>query len=322
MIENDAAGKAIGYEAGRRIHLVRNPNWDESLDNRPAYVDEIEIQQGNDDATVMSRKILEGESMINGDSAAPAGRSCARPSRRRRTSSCSQPAAAAAGSRSTRRSQPFDDINVRKAVSAGMDRDALRLTRGGEVIGDIATHYLPPGMSGFEEAGGMEGFGVDFMANPEGDEALMAEYFKKAGFASGKYEGTEEVLMVGDNEGVGAKTAEVAASSSARMGFNVELRQVTRRRDVQQVLQRAEGQGRDLPERRLGEGLRATRRRILEPTFNGNNIIPTNNVNWPQLDVPEINQAMAEASLLIDPAERAKAWAEIDRDDHRAGRRP
>ena len=30
MIENDAAGKAIGYQPGKRIHLVRNPNWDKS----------------------------------------------------------------------------------------------------------------------------------------------------------------------------------------------------------------------------------------------------------------------------------------------------
>ena len=30
MIENDASGKAIGYEPGKRIHLVRNPNWDKS----------------------------------------------------------------------------------------------------------------------------------------------------------------------------------------------------------------------------------------------------------------------------------------------------
>ena len=52
MVENDASGKAIGYEAGRRIHLVRNPNWQETLDNRPAYLDEVDIQQGNDDATV------------------------------------------------------------------------------------------------------------------------------------------------------------------------------------------------------------------------------------------------------------------------------
>ena len=70
MIENDASGKAIGYQAGTQIHLVRNPNWDASTDFRPAYLDEIEMPQGNDDTTVASRKILEGESMINGDFAA------------------------------------------------------------------------------------------------------------------------------------------------------------------------------------------------------------------------------------------------------------
>ena len=34
-----------------------------------------------------------------------------------------------------------------------------------------------------------EGPGVDYLAKPEGDAALAAEYMKKAGFASGKYEG-------------------------------------------------------------------------------------------------------------------------------------
>ena len=67
--------------------------------------------------------------------------------------------------------KPFDDINVRKAVAAGLDRNALRLTRGGELLGDIATHYLPPGMAGFEEAGGMEGPGVDFLAQGRQAEA-------------------------------------------------------------------------------------------------------------------------------------------------------
>jgi peptide/nickel transport system substrate-binding protein len=311
MIENDAEGEAIGYEAGRRIHLVRNPNWDESLDNPPAYVDEVEIQEGNDDATVMSRKILDGESMINGDQPPP-------PAVLRDviTQKKDQLVLAAGGggrwiSLNTQ-IPPFDDINVRKAVSAGMDRDALRLTRGGEAIGDIATHYLPPEMSGFEEAGGLEGFGIDFMANPKGDPALMAEYFKKAGFASGKYEGTEEVTMVGDNEGVGAKTAEVAAEQLRGMGFNIDLRQVTHDAMYNKFCNVPKAKIAICPNvgwvRDFGDP-----QVYLEPTFNGNNIIPANNVNWPQLDVPEINQAMADASLLIDPAERAKAWAEIDR---------
>ena len=67
MIENDAEGKAIGYEPGKRIHLVRNPNWDKTLDYRPAYLDEIENLEGNDDPGVASRRILTGESMVNGD---------------------------------------------------------------------------------------------------------------------------------------------------------------------------------------------------------------------------------------------------------------
>jgi len=51
---------------------------------------------------------------------------------------------------------------------------------------------------------------------------------------------------------------------------------------------------------------------ILDPTFNGKNIIQQGNSNWPELDVPEINEAMADAALLTEPQERADAWAKID----------
>ncbi len=52
---------------------------------------------------------------------------------------------------------------------------------------------------------------------------------------------------------------------------------------------------------------------MIDPVFNGKNIVPANNVNWPQLDEPKLNKAMDDAELLIDPAERARAWAEIDK---------
>ena len=51
--------------------------------------------------------------------------------------------------------KPFDNINVRKAVIAGFNRNAMRLVRGGELVGDIPTHMIPPGLPGFEEAGGL-----------------------------------------------------------------------------------------------------------------------------------------------------------------------
>ena len=69
--------------------------------------------------------------------------------------------------------------------------------RGGKFIGDIPTHYLPPGIPGFEEAGGLKGPGYDFLNNPRGNMALAQEYMKKAGYPSGKYTGTKTLLMVG-----------------------------------------------------------------------------------------------------------------------------
>ena len=52
---------------------------------------------------------------------------------------------------------------------------------------------------------------------------------------------------------------------------------------------------------------------MLDPTFNGENIIPSQNSNWPELDVPEINKAIDDAKLVTDPAERAQAWADVNK---------
>jgi peptide/nickel transport system substrate-binding protein len=53
---------------------------------------------------------------------------------------------------------------------------------------------------------------------------------------------------------------------------------------------------------------------FLSPTFDGDHILPSGNSNWSQLDDPMVNERMDRAALLIDPAERARAWSEIDAD--------
>jgi peptide/nickel transport system substrate-binding protein len=311
MIENDASGKAVGYQAGKQIHLVRNPNWKRGQDPRPAYVDEVQINEGNDDPTVSSRKILEGQSMISGDQPPPPAvlRDALQT---RKDQVVLVPSGGGRWIAMNTKIAPFNDLNVRKAVAAGFDRDALRLTRGGAVIGDIATHYIPPGLAGFDEAGGLKGPGDDFMANPKGDMNLAAEYFKKAGYASGKYEGNQELLMVADNTEPGSKTAEVAKEQFENLGFKVRMRQVTHETMYTKFCNVPKADVAICPNVGWLKDF-ADPQTYLDPTFNGENILPANNSNWSQLDDKAVNKEMDDAALLTDPEERAKAWAEIDK---------
>jgi peptide/nickel transport system substrate-binding protein len=313
MVENNASGKAIGYQAGKSIHLVRNPSWSQDTDVRPAYVDEVDILEGNDDPSVMGRKILTGSGMVTGDTPPPAA--LIRQALTNESQKDQLQIVPGLGGRYIALNNtipPFNDINVRKAVQAGFDREAMRLARGGPAIGDIATHYLPPGFPGFEEAGGMKGPGDDFMANPKGDMALAAEYFKKAGFSSGKYEGSGEVLMVGDNTGPGAKTNEVAKEQFEKMGFKVRLRSVEHAAMYTKFCSVPKAKVEICPN--VGWQADFTDgQAYLDATFNGKNILPTNNSNWPQLNDKAVNQGIADASVLTDPQERAKAFAEVDK---------
>jgi peptide/nickel transport system substrate-binding protein len=310
MIENDASGKAIGYQAGRMIHLVRNPNWDKSTDYKPAYVDEIDMPQGNDDTTIASRRVVEGSGMLTGDFSPPP-QVLATVVKNQKDQLELFPGGSARYVSMNSTVKPFDDINVRKAVLAGFNREAMRLVRGGELVGDIPTHMLPPGLPGFEEAGGLKGPGIDFMSHPAGDPELAASYFKKAGYASGKYEGDETLLMIGTSEGVAQKAAEVAKENFEQLGFKVRLRLVTQDAMYTRFCNSPPANVAICPNVSWGKDF-ADAQTILDPTFNGKNIVQQGNSNWPELDVPEINKAMDEAELLTDPKERAEAWGKID----------
>jgi peptide/nickel transport system substrate-binding protein len=311
MVENDASGKAVGYDPGKRIHLVRNPSWDKSLDFKPAYLDEIDNLEGNDDPGVSSRRILTGESMVNGDFS-PLPENLKEALTNKKDQIKLVPSGGGRWISMNTTVKPFDNLDVRKAVSAGFDRNALLLTRGGAVVGDIATHYLPPGIAGFEEAGGTKGTGVDFLSvdgKPQPD--VSAEYFKKAGYASGKYEGKEKILMVGSNAGVAAKTAEVAKENFERMGFVVQMRLVQQQTMYTRYCNTPSANVAICPNvgwlKDFSDG-----QTILSPTFNGKNILEQGNSNWSELNEPAINDAM-DAAEILPKDERPAAWAEIDK---------
>jgi peptide/nickel transport system substrate-binding protein len=313
QIKADSSGKITGYEPGKSIQLVRNPNWNgpETGDYRKAYLDAIDIDEGNSDTTVASRQILQGSGLANGDFSPP-------PPVLKQAVTQYQDQLALVPSGGNRYVSmnttiaPFDNVDVRRAVFAAFDRAAMQKSRGGDIAGPVATHFIPEGMQGFDEAGGLEGPGFDFTKNPNGDLALAAEYLKKAGYEGGKYTGTEEILMVGTSGGVAQRAAEIAQAQFEKLGFNINLRLVTQDSMYTKFCNVPKAKVVVCPNVGWLKDFQDAQT-ILDPTFNGKNIVQENNSNWPQLDDPAVNKAMDEAALVTDPADRAKAWGEIDK---------
>jgi peptide/nickel transport system substrate-binding protein len=310
MVENDAQGKLVGYKPGKTIHLVRNPNWDKSTDYRPAYLDEILLRTNASDANVSGRQVLQGESMTL--DANPPAQVLKRVVQTQKDQLKTVPGGGYRYFPMTTTIKPLDDINVRKAISAAFDRDAVRKARGGEFVGPIATHFIPPGIAGYEEAGGAKGAGVDFLANPKGDMAVAEKYMKAAGYSSGKYDGNEELLMVGANVDPGKAQAEVGKAQLEKLGFKIRLRTVPQEAVYNEWCQQ--------PAKKVAICAGAAwfkdfndPQSMLEPVFKGSTIsLSGGNINYSQLDDPKIDKAMDEAALLAGE-ERYQAWGEIDK---------
>jgi peptide/nickel transport system substrate-binding protein len=299
-------GGKVDYQAGRHIGFVRNPNWDPKTDFRPAYVDAIDWTIGADQ-TVAGRQILTGKDMISGD---PPPASIVKQAA---TKSPNQIAFASAGNRYialNTKIPPFNNENLRKAVSAATDKTALQLTRGGPVTGDIATHFLAPNNPGFAQAGGMKGPALDFETDGPAKPDVVKKYMAAAGFPSGKYHGPP-ILMVGDNAEPGSKTAQAFLQTLQNLGFSVKFRSVEHTTMLTQFCQRPSSNYNIcpnvgwLPDFPDGQA-------VLDATFDGKRILQSNNSNFPLLNDPKINADMAKAAELVTPAERAAAWAKID----------
>jgi peptide/nickel transport system substrate-binding protein len=299
------------YEPGVTIDLVRNPSWNPKLDFRPAYLDEIDNPQGNDDTTVASQKILSGKAMMSGDWSPPPA-IMKQVASRQRSQLALVPGASIRYVALNTTIKPFDDENVRKAISAAFDRNAMRLARGGALIGDIPTHIIPPGIPGFDQAGGMKGPGDDFLnSTGQPNMQLAADYMRKAGYPSGRYTGGGTFLMIGTSQGVAQKDAEIAKQNFEKLGFKVILRLVAQDTMYTKYCNVPAAKVAICPNVSWGKDF-TDGQTILDPTFNGENILPEGNSNWSQLNDPTINHALDKAKTLTNLGARANAWASID----------
>ena len=321
MVKNNAQGQLTGWKPAKSIELVRNPNWDKSTDYRPAYVDQVHVDEGNSDATVASRRILNGSALVQGDGAPPAP-VLKQAATRFKNQLVLVPAGGTRYVAMNTKVKPFDNVNVRKAVVAIFDRNAMRLTRGGPIVGDIAWRYIPPGIPGFDEAGGLtvpDDPKYDFLKNPAGDPAVAKKYMlaaKQDGVpvtSDGKYAGKEKLLMIATNADPGKKSAEVAANQFEKLGFKLNFREVTQDALYTKFCGVPKANVAICPNVGFFKDF-VDPESFINPTFNGEAILPANNTNWPQLDEKNINKAIDDAAILPPGTERDKAFAKIDND--------
>ncbi len=311
MIKNDAKGKLTGYKQGKSIELVRNPNWDKSTDFKPAYLDGVNWTTNDANASVSARQVLQGSHQLLEANAPAAELKLAVTKYKGQYQTV--PAGGFRWFPLNTTIKPLDNVNVRKAILAAFDRTAAIKARGGSFVGIPGTHFIPPGIPGFEQSGGNTGFeGVDYLANPRGDMAVAEKYMKAAGYESGRYEGNDELLMVTANVDPGKAQAQVAKAQIEKLGFKVTLRTVPQDAVYTEWCQQppkkvaicgSAGWFKDFNDPQS----------MLEPTFKGSAIAKEEgNNNLAQLDVPAIDAAMDKASLLSGD-ERYKAWADINK---------
>ena len=310
MLKADSAGKVLGtgYQPGKSATLVRNPNWNPSTDFRPAYLDEINIDIGGD-PNVIGRQVLEGSDKVQNDT--PAQPIVKLAYQQFRSQLSVSPGAGDRYVAVNNKQGPFSDVNVRKAFWAALDRVAMNKARGGELVSNTMTHFIYPGVPGFEEAGGLAGPQVDYNQYPQGNMQVAAKYMKLAGYPSGRYTGSKSLQVVGATGSPEAEDAEIVNQTLQNLGFKTKLNLVDKSVMYEKYC--------TVPAEEIdvcpNVGWVADfgdPQAVLGVTFNGNHIEPSGNANYGQVNVPQINKAMGAAELVVGTKARASAWAKID----------
>jgi len=289
------------------LTLDRNPSWDSNEDFRPpAFVDRIVLEQRASGPAAVAERVLGGRAAVTSSEPPRADLDRALSTRR------AQVALPLAGEITfialNTRLAPFNDANVRRAVSAALDQDAVRGALGGPAVGAVPTHWIPPGVPGFEEAGGLEGPGVDFLASRRGNLALARRYLRRAGYARGRITGAPVLQLVARREASGAAFAAATRRALAALGLRSRVRFLAFG-PFAAACARA-------PRVAACLGFRWQRdindaASVLPPLFGAEGLHAGTNVS--RLSDPSLERLMAKAATTTGAADRAQRWADVDR---------
>ena len=288
------------------LTLDRNPRWDSNEDFRPAFVDRIVLEQRAPGPAAVAQRVLGGGAAVTSSEPPRADLDRALSTRR------AQVALPLAGEITfialNTRLAPFNEANVRRAVSAALDQDAVRAALGGPAVGAVPTHWIPPGVPGFEEAGGLEGPGVDFLASRRGNLPLARRYLRQAGYPRGRVTGAPVLQLVARREASGAAFAAATRRALAALGLRSRVRFLAFG-PFTAACSRAPRVAACLGyrwQRDLNDAAS-----VLPPLFGAQGLQAGTNVS--RLFDPTLERLMGKAATTTGAADRAQRWADVDR---------
>lgn len=326
MFKSNAQGvfQGIGYQPGKSATLVRNPNWNPSTDPRPAYLNQININIGGD-PNVIGRQVLTGSDAVQNDT--PSGSIVKLAYQKYYKQLVAVPGAGDHYLALNNMHGPFKNVDVRKAVWAALDREAMIKADGGEVVAQVGTHFIYPGSAGYAQSGGAHGPNVDYNDYPEGNMSVAEKYMKLAGYPSGKYTGNYTVKIVGSTGDPADKTAAIVNQAIQSLGFKTNFTLV----DQSVMYAKYCGVPKALIDACPNVGWIRDwydPQTLLDPTFAGYNIVSTNNSNWSMANYQDwpksqggtytggpltpTDQAIKKAETTVGNSARAAAWAKVD----------
>jgi peptide/nickel transport system substrate-binding protein len=282
-----------------QVVLERNRDFRPLADDwRRAYAERIRLEV--DDSPGAASRVLSGEGLVLGTTVVPTS-VAATAARRRQLQRVVMPSTQYVALNPTM--PPFDQLDVRKAAIAAVDREEL-LAAVREEGGLLASHWLPPGTPGHDEAGGAEGPRYDWLARPDGDLAVAASYLRRAGFADGRYTGRPiEAFTAGDHRSL--VVAQAVRRRLALIGMDLRLRVVSAATARDACSEPGSGAS-VCPGAVLASPVRDPEA-LLRPGF-------VEAPSWAQAGTADLAAVMTLAADTQPGEQRARAWGDIGRD--------
>jgi peptide/nickel transport system substrate-binding protein len=295
-----SSGPYVVRDAGPRIVLARNPEWDPATDPaRTALPDTITYTPGSSAAQVR-------EALAAGDADVTASTSGVWDERPAELLGDADRAGGADNPQTgglryvaiNAHVAPFGDVACRRAVVYAADLTALQRTRGGEYAGDLVTSMYPPALVGYEPH---DPYGV--RANPRGQLEKAREALRACGRPDGF------AMKVGVDSSDSAKAfGDALATALGRVGIRL-------------TVARSAELGVPATVRREGLGLIVANwsadypapSGFFPPLVDGRSILPSGNSNLAEVDSPAVNTTLDRALRAPTLDAGVEQWRRLDR---------